>query len=133
MPLPWQIIQRAAFTFERGGGGGTDIFDEAIEGMQVGARRRVVVPPSSKYAALEDESVELEIQALGVKTGRDKLLFNAQRGAAAVARLAFFYVLTDQLISLVLPVADAGGAATSASVDAANAWAAQGLSAVGLM
>lgn len=124
-------IQKASMSFQRGSN--LELFDEAIEGMRVGGKRRVVLPPSSKFAALPEESVEFEIEAIAVASDADKAFFRVGSVVGGVGRLAFFWVVTQTLLDLVLPTVDAASSSGGAAVDAANAWAAQGLSSVGLM
>lgn len=126
------LIQQGGLTFVRGTGG-IDLFDESIDGMRVGGERRVIVPPSATFAVLDDEDIEFTFTVTGIKEGPERALYSAGRAVGGLARLAFFYVLTSSLIDLFLPAASAGGSVAAQNVDAANAWAAQGLSALGLM
>lgn len=125
-----EILQRSSVIFVRGGS--ADLFDEAIEGMKVGGTRRVIVSPSSKFSVLDDEDVEFTFEVTSVKEGRERALIRAGSAIASVSRLAFFYLVTSTLLDIFFP-ATAAGSASAQHVDAANAWAAQGLSAVGLL
>jgi len=112
------------------------VFDEAIEGMRAGGgKRRVLVLPSSKWAVLSDETVELEIELVDVKRGAQAALVRAGgpvRGLIGTAfNLLFWYYITVTLLELTVLVPPSGGA-TAGGVDAANVWAARGLEQVGL-
>ena len=47
------------------------IFQEAMNGMLVGETRRINVLPNSEFATLPDETVQFELELIGVKTGVD--------------------------------------------------------------
>merc|ERR1719231_1116663 len=51
------------------------IFEEAIAGMTCGAKRLVNVPPSSIYSLIEGETIQFEVEVVGVQTGLDALAF----------------------------------------------------------
>jgi len=129
-----QTSPNRAYTFKRGEAR-SDIFDESIEGMKVGATRRVLVNPSSKWALLSDDTIDFEIELLEVKTGRSAAVYQAGGVVRQLVNTAFFFLIAQDVIDLVLAVsAPAGDAAAAAPhVDAANAWAAAGLQSAGLM
>lgn len=122
--------------------GALPLLDEAIAGMKVGGTRRVLVLPSSKWSVLEDETIEIEVDLVDVRSGFKAAVTKASgplRSALGTAwNLYFFYLITSwflELVGLVPPSGSASGAASVAaqSVDAANVWAAQGLQSVGLL
>ena len=47
------------------------LLQEAMVGMRVGDARRVSVTPSSEFALLPGVTVQLELELVGIKTGRD--------------------------------------------------------------
>lgn len=122
------------------------VFDEALEGMRTGGRRRVLVLPSSKYSVLEDETIELDLELVAVKSGTEAALVKASRPVGAALNTAFnlffFYTVTQFILESVGLLPTGTGSATAAigdvaataapHVDTANAWAARGLEAVGL-
>ena len=66
------------------------IFDEAIEGMNEGAKRRVLVLPSSKWALYDKETIDFEIELVELKTGTSAALYQLGGVARTLARTAFF-------------------------------------------
>ena len=127
-----EIVQKGAFTYIRDASS-PDIIDEAMDGMRVGGQRRVLVPPSSKYAALEDETVEMELETIAIKGPGQKVLLRTGQAVGQLSRLAFWYIITTDLLQLAGVLPSGAGGVVAQNVDAANAWAAQGLSQVGLM
>ena len=51
------------------------LFQEAVEGMRVGEARRVSIPPSSSFAMVEDATVQVELELVGIKTGLDAAVY----------------------------------------------------------
>ena len=60
-----------------------DLLTEAIAGMRVGGRRRVLLPPSSRYSLKEDDTIEFDIEVSGIKTGRDGHMFRLRRAVGS--------------------------------------------------
>jgi hypothetical protein len=122
------------------GSGSMDMFEEAVRGMAVGGRRRLNLPPSSKWAVYDDETIQFEIELVGTKTGFDAALFQIG-GLRSIFRTALLLSFIPDLLKLVgvlppdgaPPLAQAGGDAVAAAAhhlvvtDAANQWAANGL------
>lgn len=124
------IVQRGEFIYQRSE---KDLYDEAIKGMRIGGKRRVLVKPSSTFSILEDETVDLEIEATGVVDDKQKLQIRASRAINGVINFAFWYIVADNVLQLLGVLPDSAVTAVTQNVDVANAWAAQGLSQVGLM
>ena len=136
-----QLVEQTSpnrpLTFQRGDMRSA-IFDEAIEGMKVGAKRRVLVLPSSKFALYDEETIEFEIELVELKMGTSAALYQAGGVARSFARTAFFCLIAQDIFNLLQGVAGpapAGEAAAAAAqhVDAATTWALAGLQSVGLM
>merc|ERR1719231_1868118 len=72
-----EVIMRTGLTFVLGTPGFGSLLTEATQGMRVGGKRRVLIPPSSSFAAMDDETIEFEITAVSVKTDREKALLQA--------------------------------------------------------
>ena len=126
------------------------VFQEAVEGMAVGGTRRVLMPPSSQYSRLEEETIQFELELVGVKTAREASLFKVQQAignSRNLFRLALFLTFLPDILNLLgvappgagAPVSDAAflGAPELASaaaqhapvaLDAANRWAESALS-----
>ena len=113
------------------------MFDEAIEGMTPGSKRRVLIAPESRYSALGDmgETVDFEIELIEVITGGKKAAFLARRAGRELFNLFFFYNVAQFVLEATGIVPHSGQAPPMLdghAVDVANAWAAAGLSNVGL-
>ena len=111
------------------------LFDEAIEGMAQGGKRRMLVLPSSEFAVVDDQTIEFEIEVVDVKSGTAANLYRIGRPLRSLFRAGVFYLFTMYATELLLgpgtsqnvPLGDA-----AQGIDAANQWAAQGLNNVGL-
>ena len=122
------------------GSGNMDMFEEAVMGMAIGGRRRLNLPPSSKWAVYDDETIQFEIELVGVKTGLEAALFQAG-GLRSIFRTALLLSFVPDVLRLVgvlppdgaPPLAQAGSDAITAAAqhpvvtDAVNQWAARGL------
>ena len=128
------------------------LFQEATQGMSVGGRRRVNVP-SSKYAIgmydptsgstakLEGETIQFEMELTGIQTGKDALLFRIVQNRENIFRVALLLSFLPDILHAVGVLPDAPSSSfgtegfgavdilsnSAPAVDAANAWAAQGL------
>merc|ERR1719421_723117 len=115
------------------GKGKADVFAEAIEGMAIGGERRVLIPPSSIYSSLKDDTVEISVRLSGVKSGADAVLWKHGRSIVRLALLASFVPDVLHFAGILpegaKPVLAQAGEAVAPHVDAANAWAVQGLQA----
>ena len=139
-----------AFTL---GSGTVPMFEEAVEGMVIGGTRRVMLPPSSMYSNLDDETVQFDLELVAVKTGPEAALFKVQSFIGAnrnLFRLAFLATFLPDILNLFgvlppgsgAPLSDAAflGAPELAAaaaehgpvvLDAANQWAQSTLSLLG--
>ena len=122
------------------------VFQEAVAGMKVGGFRRLLLPPSAKYAMQSATgTVEFDLKVVEVKTGADATLFKIG-GWRSLFRLALLAFAAPDLLELAgvtgggsAPLPEAGVAELAVQVaqqhpvvvDAANRWAADGLA--GLM
>jgi len=99
-----------------------EFFNEAIANMSIGSTRRVNVLPSSRYAIpLIDDTVQLDVEVVGTKTGLE----------------AFAYQLGRQRVNIFLFILLFGGdinnfVGSLFHDSASNAWAAEGLAQVGI-
>lgn len=122
------------------------IFTEAIIGMRLGGRRRLLVPPSSRYAMPNaKETIELEIEVVAVRTGPEAIFYKLG-GFRSLFRLAVVLSFFPDIANWIntTPLLNGGAATTSvdaavalaaanpAAVDAANRWAADGLARLGM-
>lgn len=127
------------------------LFSEATAGMRVGGKRRINLPPSSTFSKIESETVQFELELVGVKSGLGAAAFKLGGGQGAprvrgAIRLAFLASFVPDFVRLfgyltgaapdgaaaVAQVSDAAAAvaahpATAAVVEASNRWAADGL------
>ena len=53
------------------------LFQEAMEGMRVGGVRRVSVPPSSRFSAQAEQTVQFELGLVSIKSGVGAAAFRA--------------------------------------------------------
>ena len=149
-----EIIEQTAasrpLTITLGSDFGFPMFQEAVEGMAVGGTRRVLMPPSSQYSRLEEETIQFELELVAVKTAREAALFKVQQAIGNnrnLFRLALFLTFLPDILNFLgvtppgagSPVSDAAflrapelasAAAQHAPValDAANRWAESALS-----
>ena len=70
------------------------LLQEAMVGMRVGDARRVSVTPSSEFALLPGVTVQLELELVGIKTGRD-----AERPVDSAVCSAVWAVPSGQCVS----------------------------------
>ena len=126
------------------------MFQEAVEGMAVGGRRRVLMPPSSQYSRLEEETIQFELELVAVKTAREAALFKLQQAIGNnrnLFRLALFLTFLPDILNFVGVTPPGAGAIVSdaaflrapelasaaaqhapVALDAANRWAEGALS-----
>ena len=122
------------------------IFTEAIRGMKLGGRRRLLVPPSSRYAMPNaKETIEMELEVVAVRTGPEATFFKLG-GFRSLFRLAIVLSFVPDVVNWIntTPLLNGGVAKTSvdaavalaaanpAAVDVANRWAADGLTRLGM-
>ena len=122
------------------------IFTEAIRGMKLGGRRRLLVPPSSRYAMPNaKETIEMELEVVAVRTGPEATFFKLG-GFRSLFRLAIVLSFVPDVVNWIntTPLLNGGVAKTSvdaavalaaanpAAVDVANRWAADGLARLGM-
>merc|ERR1740130_258965 len=94
-----EIIEETAKSRPLGFTLGSDslpMFQEAVEGMAVGGTRRVMLPPSSKYSSLEEDTVQFDLELVAVKTAPEAALFKVQQAVGNnrnLFRFAFFRYL----------------------------------------
>lgn len=131
-----EVVERSGsrpLTFKRGKE--LDMFDEAIEGMTPGSKRRVLILPESKYSALGDrgETIDFEIELVEVITGGKMAIYQSQRAAGSIINLLFWYYAAQTILEI-FGVIQPGQAPKfdGQAIDVANAWAAAGLAQVGL-
>lgn len=121
------------------GSGKLPFFDEAIDGMRVGSKRRVLVLPSSAFSVIPDETVEFELEVNEKLPAWREKLYQIGGFRSIFRALVFLSFVPDvahavhvPLPTLVenlygygaAPVADAAAAAAG-HIDKANAWAMQ--------
>ena len=151
-----EIIEETAKSRPLGFTLGSDslpMFQEAVEGMAVGGTRRVMLPPSSKYSSLEEDTVQFDLELVAVKTAPEAALFKVQQAVGNnrnLFRFAFFVTFLPDILNLLgvappgagAPLSDAAflGAPELAAaaaqhgpvvLDAANQWAQSTLSLLG--
>merc|ERR1711939_254064 len=74
------------FTFMLGDGS-EPLFEEAIAGMKVGGTRRLNLYPGSKWAA-SNQTIQFELELVGIQTGLDALTFNLLRNRRSLVNAA---------------------------------------------
>merc|ERR1719269_581417 len=119
------------------------MFQEAVEGMAVGGTRRVLMPPSSQYSRLEEETIQFELELVAVKTAREAALFKVQQAIGNnrnLFRLALFLnflgvtppgagaPVSDAAFLRAPELASAAAQHAPVALDAANRWAESALS-----
>merc|ERR1719424_1529709 len=115
-----EIIEETAKSRPLGFTLGSDsapMFQEAVEGMAVGGTRRVMLPPSSKYSSLEEETVQFDLELVAVKTAPEAALFKVQQAVGSnrnLFRLALFSTFLPDILNL-LGVAPPGAGASSST------------------
>jgi hypothetical protein len=115
------------------------LFLEAVDGMAVGGKRRLKLPPSSKFASL-DEDVLFDLEVIEVKQGLDALAFRATSNTGNIVRTAILLSFVPDILGLLGVIPDGSSLFDASSfgavdvlgsvapvADAANQWAAQGL------
>ena len=118
------------------------MFDEMVQGMSVGSKRRVMVPTSSTTPNAEgDVTLQFDVELKSIPTGTDAIAFRVKRALPAVIRAAILLSFVPDVLRIfgVLPSGDMmsnpnfgavdilAAPSGGATVDAANMWAAQGL------
>ena len=123
------------------------LFKEAVAGMGVGGKRRVLLPPSAASFSKETKTIAFELELVEVKSGVGGALIKFDTKVGGLrnwARAAFFLSFVPDVFRLVSYLANppteaaaqamaqasdaaAAAAAHPAVVDAANRWAADGL------
>ena len=118
------------------------MFDEMVQGMSVGSKRRVMVPTSSTTPNTEgDVTLQFDVELKSIPTGTDAIAFRVKRALPAVIRAAILLSFVPDVLRIfgVLPSGDMmsnpnfgavdilAAPSGGATVDAANMWAAQGL------
>ena len=122
------------------------IFTEAIRGMRLGGKRRLLVPPSSRYAVPNaKETIELEVEIVKVRMGPEATFYKLG-GFRSLFRLAIVLSFVPDVANWINTTPLLNGGATTASVDAAvalaaahpaavdaaNRWAVDGLARLGM-
>tara|TARA_B110001452_G_scaffold130856_1_gene108692 strand:+ start:120 stop:845 length:726 start_codon:yes stop_codon:yes gene_type:complete len=128
------------------GSGSLPMFQEAVDGMAVGGTRRVMLPPTSMYSSLDEETVQFDVELVSVKTPPEAALFKVQQAVGNnrnLFRLALLSTFLPDILGLfdgsgTAPMSDAAflGAPELAAaaaqhpvvLDAANRWAESTLS-----
>lgn len=137
------------------GDGSEPLFQEAVTGMKIGGKRRINLAPGSKYASPSvEDTIQFEIELVGIQTGVDALIYDALRNRSSIINTAILLSFAPDILGFLglLPAPNGaeqlnaafntggfgavdilGGAVANAAanapvvVDAANQWAAQGL------
>ena len=112
------------------------VLHEAVCGMRIGGLRRVVVTANSELKLFDEQSAELEIRLLDIRTGFAAAAFRARQPFIKGSQAFFAASLVSDGVSHGLGLSP--GAATAAehapsAIDAANRWAAEGLDLAGLL
>lgn len=102
------------------GAGRVPLFEEAVAGMAVGGRRRLNLPPSSKYSALEDDTVQFELELVGITEGPRAALYQLG-GMRNVFRLALLLSFVPDVLKLVGVLPQDGSPPVAANADVAQA------------
>jgi hypothetical protein len=127
-------------------------FAEAIAGMKIGGKRRLNLAPSSKYSSADDastadETIQFEIELIGIPTGLDALSYRLVRNQESIVRTAILLTFIPDVLRFIGLMPEAVDSASSLReafhasgfgsvdilsvppvvADAANQWAAQGL------
>merc|ERR1711865_386729 len=116
------------------------LFQEAVDGMSVGGKRRVKLPPTSKFAGL-DEVVLFELEVVEVRQGFDAFAFQATQNTGSIVRTAILLSFVPDILGFLGLLPDGSSMFDASSfgavdllsstaapvVDAANQWASQGL------
>lgn len=55
------------------------LLQEGVDGMRVGEQRRVSIPPTSGFARLSDDTVQLELELIEIKTGPSALAYQLEQ------------------------------------------------------
>ena len=66
------------------------LLQEAVDGKRVGEQRRVSIPPSSGFARLADDTVQLELELVEVRTGPSALAYTIEQGWKTLNAGPFF-------------------------------------------
>ena len=73
------------------------LLQEAVEGMRVGEQRRVSIPPASSFARLADDTVQLELELVEIKTGPSALAYQIEQ-LWKTLNIGPFFILTVLLL-----------------------------------
>merc|ERR1712232_1553944 len=110
------------------------LFQEATEGMRIGGKRRVKLPPSSVFAGLGEE-IMFDIELVGIQTGLSALAYQTGRNVGPILRTAILLTFLPDVLNLLGVVMQAGSSGVDSGLgtvlsnnaaapvaEAANQW-----------